>query len=194
MGCASQDRACTTSARYSCNVCLGENFQGCGHPRPLPIQRDGFGTHDVLRAIIPQCKYDTRYYFTSVIDQWRRVRPSRSFTNANSPADAGDNSRSRSRTMPMSRDTRGRVSGRDTSVRSFAGGRAPSGTMVNPTPLRTKLYSVACVEWTCSSANTRFPIRPQLPCDRHGCRRIRRQSVRRRIPGARRTNERMTHG
>jgi Condensation domain len=57
--------------------------------------------------------------------------------------------------MPMSRDTRGRVSGRDTSVRSFAGGRAPSGTMVNPTPLRTKLYSVACVEWTCSSANTR---------------------------------------
>jgi hypothetical protein len=27
--------------------------------------------------------------------------------------------------------------------------------MVNPTPLRTKLYSVACVEWTCSSANTR---------------------------------------
>src|SRR5262249_54272977 len=73
----------------------------------------------------------------------RRGRRSRSFSSVNSPAAAGVMSRPRNRTMPISRDTRGRTSGRDTSSRSCACGRARSGTIVKPTPLRTKLYSVA---------------------------------------------------
>src|SRR5262245_61787539 len=73
----------------------------------------------------------------------RRGRRSRSFSSVNSPAAAGVMSRPRNRTMPISRDTRGRTSGRDTSSGSRAGGRARSGTIVKPMPLRTKPYSVA---------------------------------------------------